>query len=60
MSGREKMCVMCGRPAGGRYRAFCSQRCADKDLAQWFGGVYRVETETPPSGDDEFDESGTD
>ena len=57
MSGAAKTCVICGQPAGGRYRAFCSQRCADQDLAQWFGEAYRVPVETPPEDDEAFEES---
>ncbi len=58
--GKQNECVICGRPAGGRYRAFCSQRCADQDLAKWFGETYRVPLETPPANEDEIDGSEAD
>ena len=37
-------CPICRRPAGRAYRPFCSRRCADVDLARWFNGVYRIES----------------
>ncbi len=35
-------CPICGRPAEGRQRPFCSIRCADADLGRWLTGQYRV------------------
>ena len=35
-------CPICGAPAAGRYRPFCSARCADVDLARWLNETYRV------------------
>lgn len=44
-----KPCPICGRKPDPAIRPFCSQRCADVDLARWLGGVYRIETpEAPP------------
>ena len=37
-----RACPLCGKPRAGRYRPFCSKRCADVDLARWLGGNYRV------------------
>jgi endogenous inhibitor of DNA gyrase (YacG/DUF329 family) len=31
-----------------RWRPFCSQRCADADLANWLSGGYRI----PSAGED--------
>ncbi len=49
-------CVNCGKPSTDRYRPFCSQRCADVDLARWLGGRYAIpvaeeddSNEPPPS-----------
>ena len=28
-----------------KYRPFCSKRCADIDLGNWFSGKYRFEAE---------------
>lgn len=35
-------CPICGKPAAGGYRPFCSRRCADLDLARWLRGDYRI------------------
>ena len=43
-------CPICGKPAAAGYRPFCSKRCADVDLSRWLGGVYRVETDEGPDG----------
>lgn len=46
-------CPICRKPAVLRYRPFCSKRCADIDLAKWFGGEYRVESEEKPESSEE-------
>ncbi len=39
-------CPMCGKVVPvGKYRPFCSKRCADIDLGNWFNESYRVEAE---------------
>jgi len=38
-------CVRCSRPVEPRFRPFCSQRCADLDLAGWLNGIYRIKTD---------------
>ena len=40
-------CPICGKPAAGKFRPFCSARCADVDLHRWLGGVYRIESDQP-------------
>ncbi len=35
-------CPLCGKPADARFRPFCSRRCADIDLNQWFKGGYAI------------------
>ncbi len=53
------LCVICkARPQTGKYRPFCSKRCADVDLHRWLGGVYAIpgkpeeeEDEGSPSGE---------
>ncbi|MEX0350052.1 MAG: DNA gyrase inhibitor YacG [Paracoccaceae bacterium] len=43
-------CPICGQDMQKAYRPFCSKRCADLDLANWFNGNYAVpsvEPETP-------------
>lgn len=51
---RSRQCPICGRPADPAARPFCSPRCADVDLARWFGEVYRVPvTEDEPDDDED-------
>jgi len=47
-----KPCPICGKPATGEFKPFCSARCRDVDLNRWLSGVYAV-----PAKDDE-DEDG--
>jgi hypothetical protein len=52
---RAHRCPICSRPQDAKFRPFCSKRCADVDLAKWFGGRYAipaVENEDSPSGGD--------
>ena len=35
-------CPICGRPSVGKYKPFCSRRCADVDLARWLAGAYAI------------------
>ena len=35
-------CPLCGRPAKPETRPFCSRRCADRDLGNWFNEGYFV------------------
>ena len=39
---QSKPCPMCGKPRVPEFAPFCSQRCKDRDLAQWFGDGYAV------------------
>jgi endogenous inhibitor of DNA gyrase (YacG/DUF329 family) len=50
---RKKKCPICGKPAEGASRPFCSDRCKDLDLHRWLSGAYAI----PASSDDE-DEDG--
>ena len=40
-------CPLCGMQTTPRYRPFCSRRCADLDLANWFDGSYAVPSRDP-------------
>lgn len=41
-------CPICGKLAdNGKYRPFCSKRCADIDLGNWFGENYIIEGKAP-------------
>jgi len=46
-------CPGCGKPADGKYRPFCSKRCADIDLGRWLKESYRVPSEQPPDDGEE-------
>ncbi|MBR3369191.1 MAG: DNA gyrase inhibitor YacG [Rhodobacteraceae bacterium] len=35
-------CPICKRKPTPALRPFCSQRCADVDLARWLGGGYAI------------------
>jgi len=49
----EPSCPICGKPRAGRYRPFCSRRCAHIDLNRWLTGRYAVPAaeEDEPEGD---------
>ena len=39
---RLSKCPTCGAPADAKARPFCSSRCADVDLGNWFQGKYGI------------------
>jgi endogenous inhibitor of DNA gyrase (YacG/DUF329 family) len=41
-------CPICGKPAAGGSKPFCSKRCADIDLNRWLKGSYSIPG--PPAG----------
>ncbi|MGB8365242.1 MAG: DNA gyrase inhibitor YacG [Rhizomicrobium sp.] len=43
-----RQCPICGKPQDGRFKPFCSKRCADIDLSRWLKGVYAVPTDKGP------------
>lgn len=43
-----KRCPMCGKATVERHRPFCSERCANADLARWLDGRYRIPTDEAP------------
>ena len=47
---RRRRCPVCGTPQIGRFRPFCSLRCADVDLGRWLTGGYRVPGDAPAGG----------
>ena len=49
---RQRRCPICRAPVARDYAPFCSRRCADKDLARWLGGEYRIATDEAPSAED--------
>ncbi|MEL6878505.1 MAG: DNA gyrase inhibitor YacG [Pseudomonadota bacterium] len=42
MSIKSKPCPICKKARAEEFTPFCSQRCKDRDLAQWFGDGYAV------------------
>lgn len=40
-------CPICQKPTEAKFRPFCSQRCADVDLAKWLGGDYAIPSRDP-------------
>jgi endogenous inhibitor of DNA gyrase (YacG/DUF329 family) len=42
MTKPTKSCPICKKPRADDFAPFCSQRCKDRDLAQWFGDGYAV------------------
>jgi endogenous inhibitor of DNA gyrase (YacG/DUF329 family) len=54
--GDVQLCVLCrARPADGRWRPFCSERCQNEDLARWAEGRYRLAGEPLPTSDNDAD-----
>ena len=51
LKGRK--CPMCGKPMEQKFRPFCSRRCTNLDLGNWFGEAYRAPTDEQ-SGMDEY------
>ena len=51
-------CPVCSKPEDGKYRPFCSKRCADIDLGRWLKESYRVPTEEAPEDGETVPESG--
>ena len=42
MTRAAKPCPICRKPRVEEHAPFCSSRCRDRDLAQWFGDGYSV------------------
>ena len=40
-------CPICKGKTDPKYRPFCSKRCADIDLGNWFSGSYSVPSDDP-------------
>ncbi|MEI9932304.1 MAG: DNA gyrase inhibitor YacG [Rhizomicrobium sp.] len=45
-----RKCAVCGKAQSRDFRPFCSKRCANVDLGNWFGERYAV-----PAADAEDD-----
>ncbi len=42
MNRLQKKCPICSEPRSEEFKPFCSSRCKDRDLAQWFNNGYAV------------------
>ncbi|MEG9268752.1 MULTISPECIES: DNA gyrase inhibitor YacG [unclassified Qipengyuania] len=42
MTSKPRPCPICRKPRSEEHTPFCSPRCRDRDLAQWFGDGYAV------------------
>ena len=50
---RDGKCPICGKIRVQKYRPFCSKRCANLDLGQWFNEDYYIPTEEDAELDDD-------
>ena len=48
-------CPICQKPTDPSYRPFCSNRCANVDLAHWLRGSYAIPDDTLTVTDDDAD-----
>lgn len=51
---QPKPCSICKRPSVQKFHPFCSNRCAQIDLSNWFGGTYKITADDETSPDDEL------
>ena len=42
MNNRVRLCPICKKSRVEEFTPFCSSRCRDRDLSQWFGDGYAV------------------
>lgn len=42
MTQPDRKCPICKKPRAAEFAPFCSDRCRDRDLAQWFNEGYSV------------------
>lgn len=45
-------CPICAADTDAKFRPFCSKRCADLDLARWFGGGYAIPSDDPEDAEE--------
>ena len=38
----ERPCPICKKPRNSQFAPFCSSRCRDRDLTQWFNECYAL------------------
>lgn len=42
MTNKLRPCPICRKPRTEKHAPFCSSRCRDRDLSQWFNDGYAV------------------
>lgn len=42
MTAKARPCPICHKPRSETHAPFCSTRCKDRDLVQWFSNGYAV------------------
>ena len=50
---KTRTCPICMKPRVEQFTPFCSTRCRDRDLAQWFNDGYALPG--PPASSEELD-----
>ena len=50
---KTRTCPICRKPRVEQFTPFCSTRCRDRDLAQWFNDGYALPG--PPASSEELD-----
>ncbi|AZI34675.1 DNA gyrase inhibitor YacG [Caenibius tardaugens] len=50
---KPRTCPICRKPRVEQFTPFCSARCRDRDLAQWFNDGYALPG--PPTSPEELD-----
>ena len=45
---RSRPCPICKKPRSEEFSPFCSARCRDRDLSQWFNDGYAVPGQPAP------------
>jgi endogenous inhibitor of DNA gyrase (YacG/DUF329 family) len=55
MTAAPRQCPICKKPRSEAHAPFCSTRCKDRDLVQWFSDGYSVPG--PPADAQELDRS---
>ena len=58
MTTQLKPCPICKKPRSPEHTPFCSTRCKDRDLMQWFGEGYAAPSR--PASPDEITRSDWD
>jgi len=44
---KGRKCPMCDKKMEQKFRPFCSRRCANLDLGNWFGEAYSAPSDEP-------------